>query len=297
MVAARAGDREEMQRCDELARTVAERLGQPTLDWMVAYTAALRALIAGDTNEAEHLARRAFKIGTAAGQPDAALFCRFQLDSASFQRGTYLDMDPPVDEQLAGAAYASVPTLPPSAVALAHLGAGRVDEARHMLEEFAATGFDRQLDSYWLFDMILWATAAIGCRDADSARQLFDLLAACPDQMAVTGIIASNPISHVLGGLLHVLGRFDEADAYFAKAAAFNARLHAKYLAALTNIEWARLLAKRKAAGDIDKARELLDSAYAAAVANGYTDVQRRATATGARLGQPLPSGGGQAAI
>ena len=68
---------------------------------------------------------------------------------------------------------------------------------------------------------------------------------------------AEGPVSHFLGGLAAVLGRYDEADAYFSQAAAFNERMGAKFFAARTDLSWARLLAERNTPADIDKARAL----------------------------------------
>jgi hypothetical protein len=88
---------------------------------------------------------------------------------------------------------------------------------------------------------------------------------------------AQGSVSHYLGGLATVLGRYDEADAYFAQAAAFNDRVGAKFFAARTNLSWGRMLAERSASGDAEKARELLTKAQTSAAAQGYANVERRA--------------------
>ncbi len=85
------------------------------------------------------------------------------------------------------------------------------------------------------------------------------------------------PVSHYLGGLATVLGRYDEADAYFAHAAAFNDRADAKFFAARTNLSWAKMLAERQAPGDNERARDLLTKAHTAAAAHGYANIERRA--------------------
>ena len=91
------------------------------------------------------------------------------------------------------------------------------------------------------------------------------------------GITADGPVSHFLGGLATVLGRYDEADAYFTQAAAFNDRADAKFFAARTNLSWGKMLAERNAPGDAERARDLLTKAHAAAAAHGYANVERRA--------------------
>jgi hypothetical protein len=88
---------------------------------------------------------------------------------------------------------------------------------------------------------------------------------------------AEGPVSHYLGGLATVLGRYNAADAHFTQASAFNERLHAAFFAARTNLSWGKMLAERNAPGDADKARDLLTKAHAVAVTNGYRNVERRA--------------------
>jgi tetratricopeptide (TPR) repeat protein len=94
------------------------------------------------------------------------------------------------------------------------------------------------------------------------------------------GTAVDGPVSHYLGGLAGVLGRYDEADAYFTRARAFNERAGAKFFAARTSLSWGQMLAERNAPGDVENARELLTEAHAMATAQGYANVQRRAATT-----------------
>ena len=66
--------------------------------------------------------------------------------------------------------------------------------------------------------MLAYAQAAIGCRDAKYAGPLFDRLAPWADQFSTAGITADGPVSHALGGLATVLGRYNEADGHFSAA-------------------------------------------------------------------------------
>ena len=79
-----------------------------------------------------------------------------------------------------------------------------------------------------------------------SAGPLFDRLAPWADQLSNSGTTAEGPISHYLGGLAHRAGSYDEADAYFAQAAVLNDRVGAKFWAARTDLQWGRMLAKRR---------------------------------------------------
>jgi hypothetical protein len=126
--------------------------------------------------------------------------------------------------------------------------------------------------------MVSYSGVAIECRDPRYAGSLFHQLRPWADTWSTTeGPTAEGPVSHFLGGLATVLGRYDEADAYFAHSAASSARAHAKFFGAQTDLLWGKMLAERDTPGDIDKARELLTKAHSAAETNGYSNIQRRA--------------------
>ena len=190
----------------------------------------------------------------------------------------------PLIEQMA----AETPGLPAliAALARAHVEGDRTDDAARLLEEFAAADFDLPLDPVWLTGMVAYAEAAIECRDPKYAGPLFDRLAPWADQLSTTGgTTAEGPVSHYLGGLATVLGRYDEADAYFTQAAAFSDRVGARFFAARTDLLWGKMLAERGAPGDAEKARKLLTTAHTTATAHGYANVERRATEALQHLG------------
>ena len=275
LAGARAGDIDEMDRCAEINGSLVEQLEQPSLNWWHSYVRAWRALIAGNTDQAEQLATEALQLGTDSGQPDANLFFGSQLAAVSWQRGTIGELVPLIEQ-----AVADNPGLAggfAAALALAHVEADRTDDARHLLEEFAAAAFDLPLDPVWLTGMVSYAEAAIECQDPKYAGPLFDRLAPWADQFSTTGLTADGPVSHYLGGLATVLVRYDEAVAYFIQAAAFSDRVGAKFFGARTNLSWGKMLAERNAPGDTEKAREFLTNAHTVAAANGYANVERRA--------------------
>jgi hypothetical protein len=108
---------------------------------------------------------------------------------------------------------------------------------------------------------------------------VFEQLAPFADQWLYTDVATSGPISRSLGDLCAILGRYDEADAYFTHAAASSARAGASFFAARTDLSWGRMLAERGAPGDEAKARDLLNKAQSVATTSGYGNVERRATA------------------
>jgi tetratricopeptide (TPR) repeat protein len=274
-IAACAGDIDEMDRCLEIKRPLVEQLDQPFLNWVHALQRATRALIAGDSDRAEQLATEALQIGTDGGQPDAFIVYGAQIVMVNLWRGTLSDLVPLIEQ-----AIIDNPGLPVfvAALALAYAEADRTEETRRLLEGFADMNFDLPLDTTWLTGMIAYADAAIECRDPRFAGPLLDRLAPFADQWLYTDVATSGPVSRSLGDLATILGRYDEADAYFAYSAESSLRAGAKFFAARTDLSWGRMLSERRVPSETEKARELLTRAHAVAVANGYGNVERRAS-------------------
>lgn len=135
--------------------------------------------------------------------------------------------------------------------------------------------------------MVSYAEAATQCWEPKYDALLFDRLAPWAAQLsAAGGGTDEGPVSHYLGGLATFLGRYDEADAFFAQSAAMSDRMGAKFFAARTDLLWGRMLAERRASGDIEEARDLLTKARANAATHGYGNVERRAAAALQRLDQ-----------
>jgi tetratricopeptide (TPR) repeat protein len=274
-LALRSGDIEEMDRCLGISWSLAERLNQPTLNWMRAYTHAMRAQLAGDTDEAETWATGALRIGTHGGEPDASAFCALQLGSLRRQRGTDGERIPLI-AKLAAELPAETEALTAS-LARIYAEVGRLDDAHQLLEQFAAADFEQRPNpGTSLVTLIDYASAAIACRDTAIADALYDRLEPFADQVPINGVIVHDHISYFLGGLVAVLGCYDKGDAYYAHAAAFNERAGAKFFAARTNLAWARMLIERDAPGDTERARNLLAVAHASATTHRYPRVQRQ---------------------
>ncbi len=276
--AARAADLDEMDRCIAIHAAMAQRLDQPIFAWGHSFILSLRSQIAGNTNQAEQYANEALKIGTEGGQPDAAVIFGAQFNIICGQRGTQGELAPLIEKMAS-----ETPDIPRaffiSLLAKAHVEGGRIDEAATLLREFAAIGFDLPLDQVWLTGMVDIAEAAIEVGDPVFAGPLFERLEPWADQLPATGASALGPVSHTLGGLATVLGRYDEAEHFFRASAKVSQRMGAKFFAARTDLMWARMLIKRGAPGDMAKARELLLNARDVAATQSYAVVERRALA------------------
>ena len=188
----------------------------------------------------------AFTIGTNAGEPDAGLYFNGQFPGICARRGTLGD----IAELIAQTAREN-PGLPALTgnLARAHVQGGNMEDARRLLDDFARSGFDPPLDFLWLIGMAGWAEVAIACRDPQYAGPIFDRLAPWADQLTYIDLVTEGPVSLYLGGLAAVLGRYDEAEAYFTKSADFCGRTAAKCFAAQTDLWWGSMLAERGAPG------------------------------------------------
>ena len=227
----RAGDIDEMDRCHEIAGSLAEQLDQPTLNWANTFTRAVRAQIAGDTDRGRtaghggtpdrHRQRPTRRRRSSSAHSSPTVSC---------QRGTMGELDP------AHRADAS-PTTRGSPAFVGALGHGPRRRGPHRRRGVVCWRSSRpptsisRMDPLWLTGMVAYAEAAIECRDPKYAGPLFDRLAPWADQLVDDRRrSAEGPVSHYLGGLATVLGRYDEADAYFTQAAAFNDRANAEVL-------------------------------------------------------------------
>ena len=274
--AAREGDVEEMLRCIGIHGSMADQLNQPIFNWGHAFVSAVPAQIAGDTDRAEALANEALRIGKESGQPDAETIFGAQFIIACGQRGTMSDLAPLI-EQMAAEAPDISQWLFGSLLAKAYVEGDRFDDALLLLEQFAAAEFDLPQDQIWLTGMVDFADAAIECGDPRYAEPLLDRLEPWADQLPATGGSALAPVSYYLGGLATVLGRYGDAEAYFAQSASFCRHAGAKFFATRTDLSLGKLLTERRAPGDVEQARELFTRAQTTAATLGYGAVERRA--------------------
>ncbi len=284
--AARTGDLEEMDRCIAIHGAVAETLGQPIFSWGHSFVQSLRAQIAGDVELAERHATEAVEIGTDGGQPDATLIYGAQMNIVAGQRGTQHELVPLIEKMAE-----ETPDIPRSfflsLLAKAHVEGDQTAPASELLVEFAASGYELPLNQVWLTGMVDFADAVIECNEPVHAAPLFDRLEPWADQLPATGASALGPVSHYLGGLSTVLGRFDRANAYFEQSSKLCRQMKAKFFAARTNLLWARMLTLRNEPGEADLARKLLEDSRDVAAAQSYAVVERRANAALAKLTPP----------
>jgi class 3 adenylate cyclase len=274
-VAACLGDIRELDRSIEMVQRLADHINQSTFHWISSCVRATRALIAGDTQRADHLIHEGLRIATEADEPDAAVFFGAQLSSLRWQEGSMVSVIPLMEQT--AAANPGIPTFN-STLACALVNAGRDDEAQALLKELVISEFSLPMDTTWLTGMMQSSEAAIVCRDKVSATQLLARLRPWAGRWSYDDITTEGPVSHCLGGLSTVIGDYDSANQDFEQSAAMCARMEARFFAARTNLVWGQMLSERGAPGDHQKARELLVEAQTSARTHGYSVVEKRAT-------------------
>jgi len=269
-------DIEEVDRALASFMRLAAEVGQPALRWTAGLGQVGRNILAGHLRQAEEQARATFDLGTAAGQPDARIFFELHRFWTSFERGRLPEVESDfmaLMDEIGG----HIPSIR-GLVAVLHCELDRPEAAYESAASTAANGFDLPLDSVWLLGMAAYADVTVQLGVTDWAERLFDLLAPHHSQLATTGWgLAWGTVSHHLGALAALLGRFDEAEARFAAATDLHERIGAPCWLARTRLEWARMHLARGGLGDAERGRKLLDQALATARELGLTNVERRA--------------------
>jgi tetratricopeptide (TPR) repeat protein len=265
--AVEAGDTILAQRHLADATRLADDLAQP----------AVLTVLAGGVHEGERLAHQGLEAGISAGYPAARLSFAAQLLAIRMVQGRLGELE---------ALVAEFVTRRPdqwawqAALALIHceLDRRRV-EARSVFQKLAADDFaSRRYDVNWLTGMTLSAEVCAELGDVPGAAVLSRLLAPYADQFVTPGPLAClGSVARYLGRLAATLGRLDEADAYFAAAAAAHTRIGAPAWLVRTQLDWADLLLTRQGHGDVQEAVKLLDQALGTARQLALSAVEQRA--------------------
>jgi class 3 adenylate cyclase/tetratricopeptide (TPR) repeat protein len=261
---------------------ISDRVPDAGLRWITAFDRVILAILAGDLDNAEHLAGVALSLGLDSGQPDAFAMYGPQIINIRARQGRLGELVPLIDQ-----AAADNPDLPAfqSALAVACVAAGDDDRARRIFHDARDGGFRAPQNTNWSNLHYHWSDLATHFRDQQAAETIRDRITPFADHIVTTSITASPVLGHYVGKLEHLLGRYDEADASFRRALAIHQRLESPPMIAMTEVAWAAMLCDRADPGDHDQARILATSALDVAERNGYGPVERDARAVLETLG------------
>jgi tetratricopeptide (TPR) repeat protein len=264
--------RAELEVIDDLAR----ELGQRPQLWLVEVTRATLALFEGRLDEAERLIPQALTLGERAQRSDAVLSYRIQRFTMARHRGLLVEVEP-----LIRWAVEDYPTRPMFQCMLTQLYAetGRTEDARRLLEQLAANGFEAlPRSNEWLFSVGMLAEVAERIGDGGRARAMYDLLVPFGRYNSATAdYISTGAVSRHLGLLALLLSRPDDAVRHLEEALQANQRMGARPWAAHTRCDLARALLARDVPGDRELAEELLAEALRECRELGLHSLETRA--------------------
>jgi tetratricopeptide (TPR) repeat protein len=215
-----AGDmpawREEAARHAQLA----EDLRLPAFQWYTPLWAAVEAMLAGRSEDAERLASAAEEEGTRAGDRNAELFAGMVRVCEKLQREAFDELpldfvEDKIANSPAGPAYRG-------SYAWALAGLGETDRARSELD--AAVTFPHAFDANWLSLQAECAEASVLLGAPTHARVLYERLAPYAGRPATAGRAAwsSGAIDRLLGTLAELLGRHTDAVRHLEDAIRIN---------------------------------------------------------------------------
>jgi class 3 adenylate cyclase len=268
-----SGDLELADRCLDQMRSTLDELRQPLLRAYLLMRESVRAIVGGDLDRGETLATECFELGQASGQPDALTFYFGQLINLRFHQGRMGELEEIVAQE--SAANPGLPSLQ-AALALLYCEVGKLDEARTPFEDLTDRHDELLHDLSWLVMTTLLADACFQLGDADRARRLHAALEPYRHQCVDNATNWFGSVGHYLALLEHTTGRFEDADASFAAAVDWHARMPAPLLLARTQIDWATSLLRRPEP-DLTSADELVAASTGTAERLGLGNVLVRA--------------------
>jgi predicted ATPase/class 3 adenylate cyclase/DNA-binding SARP family transcriptional activator len=266
----------EVEHCLARNQAVVTDLGQPALTWSVMVQHAGLTLLRGDlaTAEAEILA--AYEHAMATGQPDATIFFIAQHLLLRLDQGRLPEIEETVRQVVERTGSPAVKAVYGNLLT----ETDRWHEAGEVFDGLAATGFAAPPNNVlWLRNAAECACLCARLGKAASAPTLRSMLEPYADQLVVIaqGGAISGSVAHYLGLLAATTRDWNDAEAYFAAAAATYERIGAPAWLARTRLEWARMLLARAEAKDGERASDLLQHALATARELGLVTIEREA--------------------
>lgn len=208
------------------ATRLAEDLRQPSQLWYVAADRAALALLEGRFDEAEGLIQRALDIGKQAQRMEAHSTFALQMWALRREQGRLEEILPTIHR-----GHDDFPWYPLFRCCLANVHAelGEKGRARALLDELAPDRFAAiPVDNEWLFSMCLLPEPVAELEDTSTAQVLYELLEPFEGLPAYSAPeLFLGAVSRYLGILAGELGRREEAEVHFERAAGENERMDA----------------------------------------------------------------------
>jgi len=263
-----------VDRAMEELESVVRQIRQPQYTYVRAGFVTMRALLEGRFTEAEQLALQALTLGQRLQSQSAEGIFGMQMFMLRREQGRLHEVAPIVEmfvKEHSGSSFKP-------GLALMYAELGLMDKARTVFEELAVNEFmGIQQDALWAASITFLVEVCATLGDRDRAEVLYRLLSPYATYAVVAGEWASfGAGSRFLGQLAATMGRWQEAESQFDQALAMNARMGAKPWLAHTQFQYARKLLGRCVAGDIERARTLLDESEAISRQLGMRSLETR---------------------
>ena len=239
---------------------IAEELRQPAQLWMLAAAQATLALSQGRFTEASELIERAAVIGERVQAWSARAARKMQLFLLRREHGR---LDGFVRHVRDDSDELPSPLVHRAILAQVYARLERTEEAEAVLHELTRRDLsDWHVDEEWLVSICLLAETCAILGDTGPVARLYELLLPYGSLNAVAvPELALGSTSRPLGILATLLGLFDDAARHFEEALRMNARMRARPWVAHTQEDHARMLLRRNAQGDRERAEKLLSRA------------------------------------
>jgi tetratricopeptide (TPR) repeat protein len=249
---------------------------------------ARRAMISGRLDDTEQLIHEGIQLGWSLQDSTVPLLAGAQLFWLRLGQGRLPELEDAV-RQFAD----QLPAMPAWRVALAtlYLHTGRPAQSRREYDRLAERDFATiPRDNVWSIAIAQLAELSETFRDVERSRVLEDLLEPLAERNVVTptGIFAG-PVTRYLALTAAARGDHETALSRLAEARRTCERLGYLPMLAVIDVDEARILARRRGPGDIERARALLASGVERAEAVGVPRLDERL----ARAAALLPSDDG----
>lgn len=149
------------------------------------------------------------------------------------------------------------------------------DECSAILERLTSNGLvNIPRDFAWKSTLCLASDACADIRNRSVAARIYNpILPYASSHCALVGVATLGSVARVLGRLAALLERWDDAEGHFEMALEVNDRAGYHAWTAWTRLNYGDMLLRRDAAGDREKARDLLQQALEAAREMGMAKV------------------------
>jgi hypothetical protein len=243
---------------NELEQTVPES-SDPRTGAYVLLQKARHAIIAGRYADAERMNAAASAAGKRVRDANLEILAGNQRAGLLWLHGRMVDLDPMARRMVA----TDVTPAWAAGLVLTNCEAGHEGEARRGLERMAANDFgDIPRYNGWLMTLALLAEAIVRLDDIERARMIYELLLPFAGRNVTTPqAIFAGPVARFLGILAAACGESDAALAHFASARDAAAKMGAPPMGLRADVDEADMLVRRNAAGDRERALELLAAA------------------------------------